>query len=343
MPAGDLLVLSVEQKEAKNKKPYLSLKVRLPNDHPLREQGMEDLAAKIWSNAFDEKSIPPVDRIISADYAEQEWQGETQLTINRYTLRPANLSKECFLATSAVDQEIVYQKLFCHKWATNEMNLFFKNLRGMLEAHDNFLKKRLFEIPAGSKNHHARRAGLLQHMEEIWDFALKLLGSNYFDLPLPITSYPDEGLPHFKDLNIDQEIVLAGIVMHDLGKVHDYSPTTLEYESSRQGAYLEHSNWSALIIASLWPKDGDRDRLLHLIHVVLSHHGSRQTGASVDVKTPEAVIVHLLDAFSARMDVFRTSYVKTKNGSPPPYNKMFSSQVITPSWPKTLLPNNDSK
>jgi len=324
MPAGDLLVLSVEERLAKSQKPYLALKVRLPNGHPLRESS-PDIGAKVWDNAIKKGEIPPHGRIISAGYKEDEWNGESQLIINHYTLRPADWPKDLFQLPPAVDQDVIYKKLFHRKWVTPEMNAFFINLRAMLDADGGKLKKKLYEVPAGAKNHHNRRAGLLQHVEEIWDFAVTLLGIK------DPTSHM-ASMPHFPGM-FDWEIVLAGIVMHDLGKTHEYNPETGQFEEDRIGAYFGHTCWGAFTVMQCWPADGDRERGMKLTHVVLSHHGSMQTGAAIEAKIPEASLVHLLDATSARMDVHRTAINTSKEGKSPGFSKSFGSTPITPTWP----------
>jgi len=332
MPSGDLFVISVEERVDRNKKTFLSLRVRVPSDNHLRKRS-NSIPAKVWSNNVLAGCIPAPGRVIAADYTEDEYNGEDQLVINRYEIRPSDFSKEKFLDPPAVEQDRVYQKCFEHVWFSDDMNEFFMNLRGLLSAGQDNLKKKLYEIPAGSKNHHSCRAGLLQHIEEIWDFAVQLM-----QLP-PVPTSLRASLLHFPDI-LDWEIVLAGVVMHDLGKVHDYSPETLDHDEDRFGALYGHTCWGAFVVQHCWPPQGDPDRRALLTHTVLSHHGSLHTGAAIETKIPEATLLHLLDSLSARMDVHRRSELQSLDGVKPAWTKMFGGSVVTSNWPPPLRSRN---
>jgi 3'-5' exoribonuclease len=58
---------------------------------------------------------------------------------------------------------------------------------------------------------------------------------------------------------------------------------------------------------------------LHLIHLVAAHHGEKQFGSPVEPKTPEAMVLHLVDNLDAKLEMFSNAY---ENG------QHLSSQII---------------
>lgn len=47
---------------------------------------------------------------------------------------------------------------------------------------------------------------------------------------------------------------------------------------------------------------------LHLIHLVLSHHGTLEFGSPVLPKTPEAIVLHYVDNLDARLEMIFQGY-----------------------------------
>lgn len=318
MSTSDFLILQSEARTTKIGKPYYALVLRTSQNSPLREQGITDVPAKVWSTAINNKAPLERGRVIAADFKEDDFGGDFQLVVNKYVLRDSSYPKELFLPKPAVDQQKVYEKLFKVKWLTKDMQFFFDTLDKYISVLDPVVKQKLFDIPAGARNHHSRRAGLLQHIEEMWDFAIKLLANG--------------GLPHFEGV-LDEEVLLASILLHDLGKVQEYNSDTYQFEETRVGAYLGHTCWSAFLVQELWPEKGDRERMWRLIHAILAHHGSQATGAAVNARTPEAVVIHLLDSLSARLDVYRTAVAESAQGKIPSFSKMLASVPVTKEWP----------
>jgi HD superfamily phosphodiesterase len=326
MKQSDLLVLTCEARTTKTNKPYLALRVRLPQDNT-DTTDFRELDAKIWSNALGEPL--EIGRIIAAAYEEEVYQDIQQLSIKKYTLRPLDFPQSRFLPATVVAQSVLYNKFFGYAWQNTDIRDFMKNVQALLEDDNGRLKRRFIEVPAGARNHHPRRAGLLQHINEIWDLTKCLFGGM-------AVCYNDGewtcGLPHFPNL-VNEEIVLVGAVLHDMGKIHDYNPFTLQHDDNRTGAYFGHSVWGAMIVQELWPPRGDLELRDRLTHCILAHHGSTTTGSPINAKTPEATLLHLIDAMSARLDVHRTAEEKGLRGERPEYSKMFGDAPITPTYP----------
>lgn len=134
--------------------------------------------------------------------------------------------------------------------------------------------------PAAVAMHHAYRHGLLEH-------TVRMARACQALLPL----YPE----------VDADLALAGILLHDTGKTIEYEGT-LATKRSRRGILQGH----VVLGYQLARKHGimarlDADRLERLEHIILSHQGEPEWGAAVYAATPEAVFVSMVDNLDAKM------------------------------------------
>ncbi len=137
-----------------------------------------------------------------------------------------------------------------------------------------------FKSTAAVKMHHAYVFGLLEHSLKTARMAASLL-------PL----YPF----------VDRDLALAGCILHDIGKVMEYSQTLVP-ERTRIGMLQGHVVLGYRIVRKAGLKNSlNKDLLSRLEHIVLSHQGEPEWGAAVRAATPEAVFVSTIDNFDAKM------------------------------------------
>jgi len=171
---------------------------------------------------------------------------------------------------------------------------------------------------AANKNHHARRGGLLSH-------SVAMLRSVRALAPL-------------YGANID--LLSAGALFHDLGKVSENDVADgFAVLLSNPGELCGHIMVGAEIVNAVWREvvaadpEMAKENLtrLHLLHLIASHHGTKEFGSPVVPKTPEAMILHFVDTLDASLEMMRMSY--EVNDSPAP-------GFIEGGWPlkRTLLP-----
>ncbi len=134
--------------------------------------------------------------------------------------------------------------------------------------------------PAAVAMHHAYRHGLLEHTVHMARACRALL-------------------PLYTE--VDADLALAGILLHDTGKAIEYEGT-LATRRSRRGILQGH----VVLGYQLARKHGikarlDADRLERLEHIILSHQGEPEWGAAVYAATPEAVFVSMIDNLDAKM------------------------------------------
>jgi 3'-5' exoribonuclease len=155
-------------------------------------------------------------------------------------------------------------------------------------------RRRYEQCPAATIGHHAYLGGLLKHTVEVI-----FIGRNVA-----------------KIANADVDLVTAGILLHDIGKLEAYrwdgafSPTeknvlyghvvlgTLELERRIRGAAAMPCTEQELDI---------------LQHIILSHHGVLEFGAPVRPATLEAEIVHFADNASAKTASFNDALADQAN------------------------------
>ncbi len=147
--------------------------------------------------------------------------------------------------------------------------------------------------PAAVSMHHAYRHGLLEHTVHIARSAKALL---------PV--YPE----------VDADLAMAGILLHDIGKTIEYTGT-LATRRSRAGILQGHIVLGYRIVREAGLKAKlDADRLERLEHIILSHQGELEWGAAAMAATPEAVFVSLVDNLDAKMGMVQQALRQSSPG-----------------------------
>jgi 3'-5' exoribonuclease len=152
--------------------------------------------------------------------------------------------------------------------------------------------------PAGIRNHHAYLGGLLEHVVTLLEGADRLQ-------PL----YPE----------LDRDLLLAGIFLHDIGKVRELSyGRTFAYTDEGQlighlVIGIEMLNEKAAKVPDLTGEPFPPELLLRLKHMILSHHGTYEFGSPKLPMTPEAIALHYLDNFDAKVHSFTRDIREDRN------------------------------
>jgi 3'-5' exoribonuclease len=140
---------------------------------------------------------------------------------------------------------------------------------------------RFEECPASLSGHHAELGGLLKHTCEV-----AAIGRRIAEV-----------------CGADVDLVLAGILLHDIGKVESYRWEGC-FEMTTAGSLLGHIVLGALMLdrrleqEAGFPCSATERTILH--HLILSHHGKLEFGAPVYPMTLEAEVIHYADNASAK-------------------------------------------
>jgi 3'-5' exoribonuclease len=172
-------------------------------------------------------------------------------------------------------------------------------LRGMNNPHlkalvecfliDDVFVRKFTTAPAGIKNHHAYQGGLIEHVVTLLNVADRIT-----DL------YPE----------IDRDLLLAGIFLHDIGKVDELSYNR-SFAYTDEGQLVGHLVMGVEMLrekaaqcAALTGEPFPDELLLRLKHMIVSHHGAYEFGSPKLPMTLEAVALHYLDNLDAKIHTF---------------------------------------
>jgi 3'-5' exoribonuclease len=153
-------------------------------------------------------------------------------------------------------------------------------LAAILDRHGD----RLRVWPAALMVHHAYRGGLLEHV-------LKLA---------------EAGDAMAAAYSADADLIFAGAVLHDIGKIEE-----LRYEEetsySKRGNLIGHITMGVIMVrdAARTIEGFPEDILTRIEHLIVSHHGARELGSPVEPMTEEAFILSSIDDLDATLHQFR--------------------------------------
>lgn len=146
--------------------------------------------------------------------------------------------------------------------------------------------------PAASRNHHAFRAGFLEHVLSVTRTAA-YLADKYRDY------YPDMQPP------LSKSLVVAGAVLHDIGKLHELIDQPQGATYSPAGRLIGHLLLGRdMVRAKAAEIDNfDPETLLRLEHIIIAHHNVPEFGSPIPPHTPEALLVYHADEIDAKMNM----------------------------------------
>lgn len=154
-------------------------------------------------------------------------------------------------------------------------------LQNLTDAVYEKYKADFYLYPAAVRNHHNFAGGLAYH-------TISMLKAAQAILPL----YPF----------LDADLLNAGIILHDLGKVKEYTGAILP-EYSIAGNLVGHISLAAGWVETEAERLGvqESEEAILLKHMILSHHGKLEYGSPVLPMIPEAELLNLIDNMDARM------------------------------------------
>ena len=178
--------------------------------------------------------------------------------------------------------------------AKSDAKLMWKELMSLIKLINNkYLKRLVTSIynkyenqilthPASVVMHHNYRSGLLEHT----------------------LSMAKIGLPLSKHYDIDSDLLMTGIFLHDIGKVKEIT-SELEASYSDEGNLVGHIvlGRDIAVEAARKIKDFPSDLLQKIEHLILSHQGQYDWQSPKKPKFREALLLHLIDNMDAKMNL----------------------------------------
>lgn len=159
--------------------------------------------------------------------------------------------------------------------------------RKLLETifSDGEFRRRFLRGVGGKLWHHNYVGGLAEHSLSIFELCLHFAS-------------------HYEEL--DKDLLLAGALLHDIGKVESYSLySAIEYTDS--GRLLGH-----IVIGDQMVKDAiagipdfPREKTIKIRHLILSHQGSPEQASPVPPMTPEGMALYIADLLDSKLAALR--------------------------------------
>lgn len=263
------LVKEVIEKEARNGNSYVTVTL---------SDGSGEIKANFWNMTKD--SFPACNGdVVYAVVDAAPYQGSMGYTIKN--VRPVNESDNIdisdFVACAPVKPNVLY-------------DICMNEIDEMRDREIARLVRKLYEdnrdvlirSSAAKSVHHNIIGGLLWHVYRMVQSA-KGICSTYE--------------------NINADMVIAGILLHDIGKIKELDTDPLGVTSyTSDGVLFGHLFIGAEMIRNTGSKLGiTPEKIDALTHIILSHHGKQEWGAVVLPATPEAYIVHIVDLLDSHI------------------------------------------
>lgn len=136
-----------------------------------------------------------------------------------------------------------------------------------------------FKSPASLGYHHAYVGGLLEHSVQTANLALSVRDS-----------FGD-------DVNINSDLVIAGAVLHDIGKINCYQVNGSSIDRTRLHSIQNHIVNGIKIVS----KNIESTKLDDIIHIIASHHNLKEWGSPIQPQSNEAWIIHNIENLSSKV------------------------------------------
>ena len=214
------------------------------------------------------------------------YNGQVQLVLS--TIRRVNPEQDRREGFNEADAILSAPRPIDEMWAELQ-----ESLRGVKNDHIRVLLNRVVADhaeqlrvwPAAQVIHHAYRGGMLEHitkMAEVGRFVSNAYGA-------------------------DGDLVLAGIVLHDIGKLQELAVEGGAGAYTRDGNLVGHIALGIVMVREAANGiSGFPDDLRGQIeHLIASHHGTREHGSPVEPKTIEAFILASIDELDSKLNQVR--------------------------------------
>jgi 3'-5' exoribonuclease len=269
------LVHSKEIRQKKTGEVYLSL---------LLGDKTGELDAKMWDNVTEVLDSFERDDFVKVKGLIQVFHNRPQLTIHKVRrMDSSEIDFADYFPCSRRDPAEMWAELRAIVCGIGNLHL-----KSLLEAmlDDPEIAERYRRAPAAKQIHHAYLGGLLEHVLSLCALARMTAG-------------------HYE--NVDRDLLLAGVVLHDIGKIHE-----LNYERgfsySNDGQLVGHIAIALRMVGEKLRGLPDFPPLLRSLveHMILSHHGQLEFGSPKLPQFPEALLLHYIDDMDSKMECMRS-------------------------------------
>ncbi len=242
------------------------------------------ISGKVWDNAKEINEKINIGMAVGVRAIVEEFNGNKQLNIEKiFQIDEKEFDKKGFsweLLLPTSDKNIGKLWKNIQKAIDNIDNIFLKEL---VEKIYNQNKEDIIKFPASMKLHHAFVGGFIEHVESM----LRL------------------GLSAIKNYKVDKDLVITGILLHDIGKLIELSGFP-NNNYTDAGNFLGHITIGYSMVHNEIKKikKFPKELALKVEHIILSHQGKYEYQSPKKPAIPEAIIVHYIDELDSRMNMY---------------------------------------
>jgi len=251
---------------------------------------LQDASGQVTAKMFNEverfKTEIEAGDFVRAEGKGSLYNGQVQLVLS--TIRRVNPDQDRLQGFREDDCILSAQRPIDEMWA--ELLGYIQsvkdgNLRVLLNRIVTDHESQIRVWPAAQSIHHAYRAGFLEHitkMAEVGTLVARAYGAN-------------------------EDLVLAGVVLHDIGKLQELAYDGGSASYTRDGNLVGHIALGLMLVReAINGISGFPAELRSQIeHLVASHHGTREYGSPTEPKTVEAFILNAVDELDAKINQVR--------------------------------------
>jgi 3'-5' exoribonuclease len=257
------------------------------------------LSAKVWSEVLDQfDPLFAEGQFAGIAGRVENYQDELQLSIERIQgvqhwspeqLNLAGFNPDWLIPSTSLDIPSLWESLLT--WVKEEIH--HPSLQALTLSLLENNAEEWKQWPASKIYHHAYKGGLLEHTFRVVQLTRKV-----------VRLYPE----------LNHDLVLAGAVLHDIGKLKELEGYLSE-KNSYEGQLLGHlaQGWEMIRKAAQEIAWDDPRLLTQLEHIILAHHGQLEFGSPVLPQTREALIVHMLDDLEGKIKMM-TDHIEQDRG-----------------------------
>jgi len=300
---GDIFVVRFKKPVLETRKGtyYFGLKV---------QDAFGEIMLKYWGKS-DRQAVEKVYESIEPDsavYAEgnvSEYNGNLELSVNDGKLKPLKQGEfdlDGLIRKSDRDTDEMYAEL--EKLIASVKDSELKKTLDAFFSDAKFVERFKFS-PAAMYKHHGWLSGLLEHTLNV------------------VNTCCDVSKHH----KLDRDLLIAGAVLHDIGKIEEFETTSL-IKVTDKGNLLGHIAIGVQMLSAklggLGISDNTKNKLLH---IVVSHHGRLEFGSPKLPAFPEALVIAKadeIDAFTSQMVAYKENASTEDNFI---YSKDFGANI----------------
>ncbi len=240
-----------------------------------------EIGAMLWDNVEEQLSIIEAGSVVGVRGNVDSFNGLLQVKVDRIVLvAESEVELSDLLPSSRLGMDEMLAEILDFVASVKD-----RHLRQLLDAlfGDEELKASFRRSPAAKGIHHNYLGGLQEHTL----YMLKII---------------DSLLPVYAHMNLNRDLLIAGALLHDIGKIHEYTSDRV-VEMTAMGRLVGHLYLSSHMADREIEKiDGFPEELrLQLLHLILAHHGELEFGSPKVPMSKEAIFLHMVDDFDAKL------------------------------------------